>query len=192
MTQDAYAWSVLQIAELVCESEERLRGALQHLDVNARAAMPEDCTWLLGSSDTDALRILLGEHAEIAERLRMLVEQLPEHGVAATYDDVSEAAAASLADGILDPASALMTAGALNVATGWTALAEALLSTDVRSGWADLRAVELLGAFRRVDPRLVDCVLNDVGVDPEACWAHLTADATHRLAGSLPTYATQL
>jgi hypothetical protein len=69
---------------------------------------------------------------QIAELVRQSEDLLLEHGITATYDDVREGAAAALADGILDPTVARMTAGALNVRAGWTALANALLSSLVR------------------------------------------------------------
>jgi hypothetical protein len=189
MSNPADAWSVVLIAELVRASEELLLRTLRTLDADARAAMPEDGAWLLSGSDADELQTLLTEHGEIAERLCMLAEQLPDGGVTATYADVRDGAVAALANGLLDPAGAAMTAGALNVRAGWTALANALGSTDVRLAWTELRADELLGAFRRADPRLVDRALKDADVAPEAWWAELTEEATRRLAASLRVYA---
>jgi hypothetical protein len=154
-----------------------------------RAAMPEDAAWVLSGADAEELRALLIEHGEIAERLQVLAEQLPEHGVTGTYDDVRDGAAAALADGILDPATVAVTVTALDVRTGWIALADALVSTDTRCAWTKLGSHELLSSFRGADTRLVGRVLADAGVEPDVCWSDLTAVATRRLATTLRTYA---
>jgi hypothetical protein len=185
----ARAWAVVQIAELARTSEELLLRALDTLDVDVRAAMPEDAAWVLSGADAEVLRALLIEHGEVAERLQALAEQLPEDGVSGSYDDVRDGAAAALADGILDPATVAVTVTALDVPTGWIALADALVSSDARSAWTQLSSHELLSSFRRADKRLVGRVLADAGVEPDACWSDLTADTTRRLATTLRTYA---
>jgi hypothetical protein len=191
VTATSDAWAVVQIAELARTSEELLLRTLDTLDVDVRAAMPEDAAWTLSGADAEELRALLIEHGEIAERLQVLAEQLPEHGVTGTYDDVRDGAAAALADGILDPATVAMTATALDARTGWIALADALVSTDTQSAWTQLSSHELLSSFRRADTRLVARVLEDAAVEPDACWPDLTADTTRRLATTLRTYAKQ-
>lgn len=189
MPDAAEAWTVVHIAELVRASEELLLRVLDILDVDVRAAMPEDSGWVLSGSDTDELRTLLTEHSEIGEQLRTLGERLPERGVTATYPDVRDGAAAALAGGILNPMMVAVTAAALDVPAGWVALADSLVSTDVRCGWIELRASDLLSAFRRADRRLVARVLEEAAVGPDASWSTIDIDATRRLARLLRSHA---
>lgn len=179
------AWAVVQLAELVRTCEELLLRALDRLDVDVRATMPEDAGWVLSGEDAEHLRALLTEHGEIAERLSMCAERLPSEGVVATYEDVRDGAAARLAEGILDPAGVLLAASALTVPVGWVALAEALEGTDVRVGWDQLGVRELLGSFRRADPVRVGAVLSAAGAGDAVLWPELSADATRRIAGAL-------
>jgi hypothetical protein len=192
MSDAADAWLVVGIAELAAVGEELLRRTLGVLDPDARASMSEDGGWVLSGSDAEELRTLLAEHGEIAERLRTLSERLPEQGVTATYADVRDGAAAVLADGILDPAALVVTASALDVRTGWVALADALASTDVRGAWTELTLVELLESFRDADRRLVTRALTDVGVEPDMPWPELSLDQTRRLARTLRAHAESL
>ncbi len=192
MSDASEAWLVVGIAELVGVGEELLLRALRALDPDARASMPEDGGWVLSGSDADELRTLLAEHGEVAERLRTLSERLPEHGVTATYTDVRDGAAAALADGILDPATVVMTATAVDVGTGWVALADALASTDVRGAWTELAVGELLESFRHADRRLVSRALADVAVDAHTPWPDLSLDQTRRLARTLRAYGERL
>lgn len=189
MSSAAEAWTVVQIAELARSSEELLLRALDTLDVDVRAAMPEVSGWVLSGSDADELRTLLTEHSEIGERLRMLAEHLSEEGVTATYPDIRDGAASALADGILDPTVVAMTASALDIPTGWIALADSLVSTDARCAWTELRAGDLLAAFRHVDRRLVVRLLEEAAVGSDECLATLDTEATHRLARLLRSYA---
>lgn len=189
MSDATTAWAVVQISEFVRASEELLLRSLRLLDPDATAAMPEDGGWVLSGADGEELRTLLTEHGETAERLRSLAEQIPEHGVAASYSDVRDGAAAALADGILDPTAVTLAARALDVRTGWAALADALASTDVRCGWNGLSARRLLGTFRRADPRLVSRALADADIDPDMFWDELSAEATRRLAATLRSLA---
>lgn len=115
MPEASDAWQVVQIAELVRGGEDLLLRALRVLDPGACAGMPEDDGWVLSGSGADELRTLLVEHGEIAERLRVLAERLPEEGVVATYADVRDGAAAAVAEGILDVSALLMAAAALDV-----------------------------------------------------------------------------
>jgi hypothetical protein len=183
------AWRVVQIAELVRASEELLLQALRHLDPDARTGMPDDGAWTLSGEDADDLRTLLIKHHDIAEHLHMLAERLPEHGVTATYGDVRDGAADALADGILDPALLTMTTRALDVQTGWVALATSLASTDVRASWSDLEIGELLGSFRHADRRLVRRVLDEAQVEPDARCDELAPERAARLASVLHTHA---
>ena len=192
MSDAADTWLVIGIAELVGVGEELLLRALRVLDPDARATMPADGGWVLSGSDAEELRTLLAEHGEIAERLRTLSERLPEHGVTATYSDVRDGAAAALRDGILDSATVMTTAAAVDVGTGWIALADALASTDVRGAWTGVTVKELLESFRDADRRLVTRALADVGVDPDMPWPELSLDQTRRLAGTLRAHAERL
>lgn len=189
MTAASDAWAVVQLAELVLASEDGLLATLRTLSVDARASMPEDGAWVLTGADAEELRTLLAEHGDRAERLRLLVERLPESGVSATYDDVREGAAATLADGILDPVDVQLAARALDRSTGWIALADALVSTDVRCAWAELHLDDLLRAFRHADADVVTRVLVQARVSGDACWATLDDETTRRLAATLRQHA---
>lgn len=185
MSEASEAWAVVQLAELVRTCEELLLRVLDRLDVDVRAAMPEDAGWVLSGEDVEQLRVLLVEHGEIAERLAMCVERLPSDGVVAAYADVREGAAARLAEGILDAAGVVLAASALDVPVGWVALAEALERTDVRGAWDKLGVGALLGSFRRADPGLVSQTLLAAGVEDAVVWPELSAEATRRLAVAL-------
>lgn len=189
MTAASDAWAVVQLAELVVASEDGLLAALRTLDIDARASMPDDGAWVLTGSDAEALRTLLVEHSDRAERLRLLAEQIPESGVTATYSDVRGGAAAAMADGILDPAGVQLAASALDRSAGWIALADALVSTDVRCGWTELRAADLLRAFRDTNPDVVAHALAVARVSADERWATLDAEATRRLAATLRQHA---
>ncbi len=183
------AWAVVQLAELVLASEDELLAALRTLSPDARASMPEDGAWVLTGADAEGLRTLLTEHSDRAERLRLLAERLPECGVSATSSDVRDGATTALADGILDPVSVQLAASALDRSTGWIALAGALVSTNVRCGWTELRADDLLRTFRDADPEVVAHVLAEAGVRADEWWATLNDEATRRLAGTLRQHA---
>jgi uncharacterized SAM-binding protein YcdF (DUF218 family) len=189
MTAASDAWAVVQLVELVVASENGLLAALRTLSIDARASMPEDGAWVLTGSDAEALRALLAEHGDRAERLRLLADQIPESGVTATYSDVRDGAAAALADGILDPVSVQVAASALDRAAGWTALADALVSTDARCGWTELRVDDLLRTFRDADPEVVAHALEEAGVRADECWATLDDEATRRMAKTLRQHA---
>lgn len=185
MTARAEAWNVVQIAELVRASESGLLHALHILDVDARVTMPRQATWSMSAASLDDLRTLLFEHAEIAERMRLIAEQLPMRELLVVYDDVATGAAAALADGILDPAMVRLAAEALDVKGGWAALADALASTDVRSGWSDLTIAGLLEAFRDVDQRLVARLADESAIDPVLTWADADDETIRRVVALL-------
>lgn len=189
MTAASDAWAVVQLAELVLASEDGLLAALRTLSLDARASMPDDGAWVLTGADAEALRTLLTEHSDRAERLRLLAEHLPESGVSATYGDVRDGAATALADGILDPVDVRLAASVLGLAAGWKALADALASTDVRCAWTHLRTDDLLRAFRGADADVVARVLAQAEVRAEECWASLDDEAISRLAATLRHYA---
>lgn len=190
MTEASDAWQVVQIAELARADEDLLVRVLRVLDPAACAGMREDDGWVLSGSETEELRSLLVEHGEIAERLQRLAERLPEQGIVATYSNVRAGAAATVANGTLDLSLLLMAVSTLDVRAGWIALADALASTDVREAW-ELTMVDLLSAFRAVDPGLVSRVLAYAAVDPETYWSELSADQTRRLAAALRSFAEQ-
>lgn len=191
MSEGTDAWRVVALAELLHASEELLLGVVRTLDPDMRATMPADARWVLSEADAETLRTLLGEHADLAEQLRALAERIPDHGVTATYAEVRDGAAAALADGILDPQVVVVTAAALDAQTGWAALADALVSTDVRSAWAGLGCRELLVAFRGVDRHLVARALDRAEVDPEERWPDLGTHVALRLARALRECASQ-
>jgi len=191
MTAGADAWNVVQIAELIRASEAVLLGALRILDVDARATMPRHATWVLSAAELDDLRTMVFEHAEFAERLRLIAEQLPARELLAVYDDVAAGAAAALADGILDPTTVRLAAGALGIRQGCAALADALVSTDVRSAWSELTVAALLNAFRDVDQAVVTHLINESGVDPVLTWAAADDETIRRVVVVLRSYAEQ-
>jgi hypothetical protein len=184
-------WAVVQIAELVRNSEELLLRALRQLDPDVRADMPDDAAWVLSGEEADELRGLLCEHRDIAEQMHMLADRIPEHGLTATYADVRDGAADALAEGILDLALLTMATRALDTRAGWTALGESLTSTDVRTSWTDLDVDQLLGSFRDVDRRLVRRVLEMAQLAPDARLDQLTDAQAQQLGDILRTAASR-
>ncbi len=112
------------------------------------------------------------------------LERIPASGMSATYDELRDGAATVLADGLLDPLAVRAAATA-----GWLALADALLSTDVRHAWEELRIDDRLCSFRDVGSAVVTRLLDQTRVSGSERWATLDDEATRALAATLRQYA---
>lgn len=191
MTAAKDAWNVVQLAELIRASEAVLLRALRVVDSSAPESMPRRATWSLSSADVEQLRTLAFEHAEMAQRVQLIAEQLPARELRAAQDDVAAGASAAMVDGILDPATLTVAAGVLDAKQGWAALADCLASTDVRSAWLDLTITALLSTFRDVDQRILTRLINESAVDPGLTWAAADDETIRRVVGVLRSCAEQ-
>jgi hypothetical protein len=163
-------WTLVQLSELVRRAEELLLDGITLVGPHAHAAMATDATIALGPDELRRISGALSEGVEIAEQLELLAGRLSGARVAAPYAAVRDAAAADLADGIVDPRRLLIAARLLDAAHGWPALAASLSAGDVVTAW---------GGLRDVDRDAVERVAAAAGVDPAE---RLSACAPERLA----------
>jgi hypothetical protein len=183
-------WTLVQLSELVRRAEQLLLDGIALVGPNAHAAMAPGATIELGPAELERVVAALAEGGEIAEQLELLAARLPGDAIVASYDAVRAAAAADVANGIVDPRRLLLAARVLDVAHGWPALAGALTAGDVVSAWDGLTVEQLLGRFRDADPQLVARVASDAGVEPEACVAACPPARLGALAEGLRRHAT--
>jgi hypothetical protein len=179
------AWICVQVADLLRSTEELVLDALTVLGSEVHAGMKQDAQVVLTDNALGELTSRLADIAEAGERLRGLAERLPQERSSISYDEARAGAAADLAEGIVEPQAVLLAARVLDVQTGWTALAEALLSADVRFAWDSITASELLGRFRGADPQVVQGVIAEAGVSPEASLADPPDDQVACLASAV-------
>ncbi len=186
MTSDAApAWQLVQIAELMRRAEHLHLGAMRLLPSEARAELPADSSATITAAEIEQLAARAAESAEIAEQIRLLAQRLPDEDVEIAYDDVREAAAADLAQGILDHERVLVAARVLDVAAGWPALAEALRVVDIRDSWTGWTPRRMLSAFRGAGEQLVNLALQLAEIPPESDYADCTAEQLARLASAI-------
>lgn len=183
-------WTLVQLSELVRRAEELLLDGITLVGPHAHAAMAPDATIELGPVELERVVAALAEGGEIAEQLELLAARLPGDAVVASYDAVRRAAAADLANGIVDPRRLLLAARILDVAHGWPALAGSLTVGDVVSAWEGLTLAELLSRFRDAEPELVARVAAEAGVDPRARLADCLPAQLAALAQGLRRHAT--
>lgn len=179
------AWALVQLAELVRRAEQLHLAALHVLPSEAGAEIPESAIVTVSVAEVDGLAAFASEAAEIAEHVRHLAQALPDGEVRIAYPDVHEAAAAELAQGILDPERVLVAARVLDVATGWPALAEALRVVDIPAGWSGWAPRGMLSAFRGADGQLVARALALAEIPPETGFADCAAEQLGRLADAI-------
>lgn len=158
-------WSVVQLSELVRRAEELLLDGVTLVGSHAHAGMRPDAAIELGAAEVRRLVATLAEGVEIAEQLELLAARLPDRPVMADYAAVRDAAAADLANGIVDPRRVVLAARLLDVAHGWSALAASLTAGDVVSAWGSLTAEMLLGSFRGAESQDVARVCEEAGVE---------------------------
>jgi hypothetical protein len=184
-THSAPAWQLVQIAELVRRAEQLHLGAMRLLAPETRAEMPVGTIATMSAAEIQQLAATAAEGAEIAEQMRQLAERLPGEDVEIAYEDVREAAATDLAQGVLDPYRVLVAARVLDVATGWPALAEALRVVDIRDSWTGWTPRRMLSAFRGAGRKLVSHALQLADVPTDAVYSDCTADQLARLAAAI-------
>jgi hypothetical protein len=183
-------WTLVQLAESVRRAERLLLDGIALVGPHAHAAMPADAAIELSADELRRLVASLAEGVEIAEQLDLLSARLPDTGLAAPYEAVRDAAAADLAEGIVDPRRVLLAARVLDVAHGWGALAASLAAGDVVSAWEALTVEQLLGRFRGADPRVVAQVVEDAELEADARFASCSPERLAALAAELRRHAS--
>ncbi len=183
-------WTLVQLSELVRRAEELLLDGVTLLGPHAHAAMAPDATIELGTVELRRVVAALAEGGEIAEQLELLAAGLPGDAIVAGYEDVRAAAAADLADGILDPRRLMLAARLLDTGCGWNALAGSLTEGDVVSAWDGLTVETLLGRFRGADAALVAGVAAEAGIEPAARLAACRPEQLAALARGLRRHAS--
>lgn len=183
-------WTLVQISELVRRAEELLLDGIALVGPRAHAAMPSEATIELGADQLRRVAASLVEGVEISEQLELLATRLPADGIAASYDEVRDAAAADLAAGIVEPRRVLLAARLLDVPHGWEALAASLAAGDVVSAWGGLTVEVLLGRFRGARPHVVAQVVEEAGLAPATRFDACPAEQLAALAAGLRRHAT--
>jgi hypothetical protein len=185
MSTTTPAWLSVRIAELLRRAEEMVLAGLAVLGTELSAGIKPDADVVLSSGTVASLSRTVMEVAEVGERLRDLAERLPRDELRITYGAVRDGAARDLADGIMEARTALLAARVLDVPAGWSALAEALLSTDAPSFWGAMTPTELLSRFRGANAHEVRAVLADAGIESDASFAECGDDRIAQLASAL-------
>lgn len=183
-------WTLVQLSELVRRAEELLLDGITLVGPHAHAAMAPEATIELGSLELERVVAALTEGGEIAEQLELLAARLPGDAIRASYAAVRDAAAADVADGIVDPRRLLLAARILDVAHGWPALAASLAAGDVVSAWGSLTVETLLTRFRDADRAHVGLVAAEAGVAPGEPLAACSPGQLTALAGGLRRHAS--
>jgi hypothetical protein len=178
-------WTLVQLSALVRRAEELLLDGFTLVGPHANADMRADAEIAVDGAAMRRVAGSLAEGVEIAEQLELLAERLPATTVAADYRAVSDAAAADLACGIVDPRRALLAARLLDVSRGWPALADALAAGDVVSTWEELTVEAMLRRFRAADPRVVERVAAEAGVALDTPFSACPPDRLAALADGL-------
>jgi hypothetical protein len=183
-------WTLVQLSELVRRAEELLLDGITLVGPQAHAGMASDATIALGAAELNRVADTLTEGVEIAEQLELLAARLPAGAVEARYEAVRDAAAADLADGIVDPRRVLLAARLLDVRHGWPALAASLVAGDVVSAWGALTVGELIGRFRDADARAAARVVEEAGLRPGSRFAACPAEQLAAVAAGLRRHAS--
>jgi hypothetical protein len=183
-------WTLVQLSELVRRAEELLLDGITLVGPHAHAGMPADSAIELSGAAVRRVAASLSEGVEIAERLELLSARLPDAELVATYDGIRDAAAADLAEGIVDPQRVQLAARMLDVAHGWRALAASLAAGDVVSAWGELTVEHLLARFRGADLDVVAQVLEEAGLERDARFATCPPEQLAALAAGLRRHAS--
>lgn len=184
-------WTLVQLAELVRRAEELLLDGITLVGPHVHADMAPDARVALGAPQLRRVAAALHEGVELAEQMELLTERLPDEAVEAGYAAVCDAAAAELANGIVDPRRVLVAARLLDVERGWPALADSLAAGDVVTAWGGLTVEALLGRFRGADPRAVERIAAEVGlVELDAPFSACPPARLTALAEAMRAYAS--
>jgi hypothetical protein len=186
----ATGWTLVQISELVRRAEELLLDGITLVGPHAHAGMGAETTIELSLAELRRVASALTEGVELAEQLELLSTRLPDGGVEASYAAVRDAAAADLANGIVDPRRVLLAARILDVARGWPALAASLAVGDVVSAWGGLTIEGLLIRFREADRGAVELVATEAGVELGERFASCPPEQLAALAAGLRRHAS--
>jgi hypothetical protein len=183
-------WTLVQISELVRRAEELLLDGIALVGPHAHAGMAAGATVELGADELHRIAASLVEGVEISEQLELLATRLPDSGIAASYEEVRDAAAADLAAGIVEPRRALLAARLLDVPHGWKALAASLTAGDVVSAWGALTVESLLSRFRDADPRVIAQIIEEAGLAPGTRFDACASEQLTALAAELRRHAS--
>jgi hypothetical protein len=179
------AWQCVQIADLLRRVEEIVLDSITALGAGVHAGLGEGTTCTLSRTEVAGLKDKLVVASDLSDQLAQLGERLPNHDIDVSYEGARDGAAADLADGILDPTMALLAARVLDVTTGWPALAQALVSTDVRAAWDDVTVEQMLLRSRGATRTQVRQVIRDAGLASNVTFAALPAKGIEALAAAL-------
>lgn len=186
----SHGWRIVQLAELLRSFGGLVGGAEEELR-DLTASMAPDAVVELPRERLAAIAALADDVLQLALRAQALAEALPDEPLDVDYDAIAEAAAAELAEGVLDPDRALLAARLLPRPAGWRALAHCLRALDVRDAWQDLTVGELLGAFRDVAPVVAERTAEAAGIAAAAELADCTPEEIARLASALEARAAR-
>jgi hypothetical protein len=192
-----------------CASEIRTRGAVAYelydaaaLAARAHATLEALCRGLgsfaetdeplhrLESDELEQLACMSEEVAELSGQLALAFDRIPLDPLHASHHELAEAACDALADGIADHRRALMAARLQTATLGFPALAEALIDSDAHCYWP-IPVVEVLAAFRDVDPVRARQVAALAGVSAEARFCELAPERVLELAHTLHHFAAR-
>lgn len=183
-------WTLVQLSELIRRAEELLLDGITLVGPHVHAGIGDGTAIELGAAELRRVGSVVAEGVEIAEQLELLAARLPDGPVAADYGAVRDAAADDLARGIVDPRRVLLAARVLDAASGWPALAASLHAGDVVSAWGTLTIEQLLGRFRAADPRLVEQVATEAGLEPGTRFSACPPEQLAELAAGLRRHAS--
>jgi hypothetical protein len=176
------------VALELCEAAALARHAealLAELSATLGAfAAPHDATRRMSAEQLERLGLAGEDLAELVARIALILDRAPGTTLVAGRAELTDAAAAALAEGIADQRRALATAGLLTSDRGLPALAEALSESDVCAFWT-MRVVDLLNALRDVDEAGARQLAVAAGASPDARWCDLAPVRVAELAHSL-------
>jgi len=184
-------WTLIQLLEQIRRAEELLLDVITVAGPHLHGGMPSDARLELTATDVRRILTALGESVDIAEHLELLATHLPDRALEVGYEAVRDAAAADLAQGIVDPRRALLAARLLDVTHGWRALATALGTADAVATWEGLTVEELLLRFRGADRGVVRELIAAAGLKPGARFATSSSERIAALADGLRRSASR-
>ncbi|HMJ02148.1 MAG TPA: hypothetical protein VK506_04350 [Conexibacter sp.] len=188
----ARGWRLAQLRSLADEARalaETLAGRLDAFD--PAAIRPGEDVTLAAPELSRALDNAL-ELQDVADTVAVLAGGVgqPRDALTIPTDALANASATAMRGGIGHRATLLLSASLLTPSVGLAALADAIvMDASLTTQWYELTVRDLLGAFRDVDPALVERVCRSATVDPSAGWTSLDIEAVTRLAGALHTAA---
>lgn len=176
--QGSAALAVCEAAALATRTRTLLAELSAQLDAFANDTSP---TRRLDAPELEQLTALGDETAEVAAQVALILDSLPHEPLVAGEQEITDAARAALADGIVDHRRALWTASLLPADVGFAALAQALVDSDAHVYWT-ARVVDVLAAFRDVDEQRARQVAALAGVPPTARFSELRPERVLELA----------